>query len=908
MSLRLRIAIYAFVMVGVVVGSLYLGASRVLLGSFTQLEDKQMLKNLDRAERAWDGELARMASLAADYAAWDDTYRYVADHNAAYASSNLNSDIVTNLGVNLLAYVDRAGTLVSAETVNLETGTAARLPDEVRAYLAQPGPLLRHTGVRHRPTGLVVLPGAVLLAASAPIVTSDYRGPVRGSVVMAKFLSGQTAQSFSALTRMRVRFYRLDDDTLPDAALAARDALLVRGGRLSRTLDETKMAGYTLLPDLTGKPALLLQIQAPRTIYAQARRSRRTLTTLMLAVGGATSAALLLFLQRGVLARFGQLSAALGQLAASGDATRRLRVTGRDEVARVGRDVDRMLASLEAAQRGLRESEARYARAASGVNDGLWDWSLQTGEVYYSGRFAAMLGHPEVPRVGDADFFFGAVHPDDLGRVRAQLGEHLAGRTPGLESEFRALTPAGFRWMLLRGLAVFEGGAAVSVTGSLTDISGRGLFDPLTGLPNRLLLMNRLGHVQAARAQTGGAALFLDLNRFKVINDSLGHHVGDLLLTEVARRLQALARQGDTVARLGGDEFVVLLAAVAYDDVTRFSERVSRTLACSYEMEGHRVEISASIGVVWPLPTEQGAEDVLRDADVAMYEAKKSGAPFLFFEPAMLERAVTRQRLEEDLRGALGRRELFLVYQPVVSSKAGTVTTLEALVRWRHPQRGLVSPEAFVPLAEETGLIVPLGRWVLEEVCRQLQEADERLGVAVNLSPRQLADPGLVAFVTSLLAETGVAPARLTLEVTESAVMAQPDRATGVLAELRGLGVRLALDDFGTGYASLNHLHDLPVSVIKIDRAFVTRLTSGDKSLEIVRTIMTLAERLGLLVVAEGVETEAQRALLEGLGCGLMQGFLYSGPLPWDDAVRFGQSTASAPRSPPEALPLIPYR
>ncbi len=949
MSLRVRFALYALAVVGTVVLGLYLATSRVLLQSFAQLENEQMLANLDRAEQAWTREVQHLAVTARDYAAWDDTYKFMADHNQGYIRRNLSDDAVKNLNVNFFAFTGTAGKVVAAKAFNLDWSVPVPLPENVKAYLEGPT-------TPHRTAGLAVLPDAVLLVASAPIVTSEYRGPVHGSVVIGKFVDVRVARTFGNLVQLEVKFYRLDDEALPPNVLAARDDLLTRerDSKLSRPLSESRIAGYTLLSDLTGQPALLLQLDAPRPIYLQARRSRRILTGLTLAVGVAAGLALLLLLQRGLLRRFTRLSTAVQEIAESGDAARRISLPGRDELARVGRDLNVMLASLSEAQKSLRESEARYARAERGVNDGLWDWNLETNTVYYSPRYAAMLGYPEAARREGPGFFIDAVHPDDQARVRRLFDDHLAGLTPKLEGEFRmstqlptelstqALPRAGYCWMLSRGVAVYdENGAAVSITGSLTDLSQRGIFDPLTGLPNRLLLTRRLTQLLAPEpatekttkkttatiaeittetntAQQGEASrtalLFLDLNRFKVINDSLGHYVGDLLLNEVGRRLLGAVRHGDMVARLGGDEFVLLLGDVTAEGIAGVLERTTAALAAPYLLDEHQVETSASIGIVWPVSgylakqggaeqsgAEQGGpEDLLRDADVAMYEAKKARRPWVYFDQKMRERIVQRQRLEADLRGALQRREFLLVYQPIVSLAETHTAAFEVLLRWQHPSRGLISPADFIPLAEETGLIVELGRWVLTQACDRLRGSpDEQLSLAVNLSARQLGDPELVAWLAALLLRTGVCPARLELEVTESAVMEEPERMIGLLAQLRDLGVKLAMDDFGTGYSSLAYAHDLPIHSLKIDRSFVSRMSFDHKSLEIVRTIMAFAERLGLEVVAEGVETEDQVTLLRGLGCTLMQGYYYAKPLPWE---HLGTLNHTQPKVTPSSL------
>ena len=918
MSLRLRFAVYALAVVGAVVLGLYLGASRVLLQSFTRLENEQMLANLGRAEAAWQRDAVHLTDTARGYAARDDTYSFIADRNPGYLDK-LGSDTVKNLNVNFLVLTDASGALVAARAFNLEWSVPVPLPESVKTYLGG-------NGVQRRTSGLVVLPDAVLLVASAPIVTSEFRGPVRGAVVIGKFIDARVARTFGNQVQLGVKFYRLDDDTLAPDVLAAKGELLAQGGSLSRPLSETQVAGYTLLNDLTGKPALLLQIEAPRPIYAQALRSRRILTALTLLVGILAGLALLFLLQRGMLRRFTRLSTAVKEIAESGDTTRRVVLPGRDELAGVGHDINLMLASLAEAQGNLRESEARYARVEQGASDGLWDWNLETDLVYYSPRYAAMLGYSEAARYESPALFLNAVHPDDQERVKQLIDEHVTGVTPKLEGEFRVATqpaplastselssdPAPsapeYRWVLGRGVAVYEGGVAVSLAGSLTDLSQRGVFDPLTGLPNRLFLRRHLAQLLNPCPNSKvppTALLFLDLNRFKMINDSLGHYVGDLLLSEVGRRLQRAVRRGDLVARLGGDEFVVLLQNVTRTGVENALRRVSAALAEPYVLNTHPTQTSASIGVVWPIAEYPagGVEDLLRDADVAMYEAKKAHQPYLYFDKKMREQLVARQQLEADLRQALSRREFFLVYQPIVSLAEGGVPAFEALVRWQHPTRGLVSPAEFIPLAEETGLIVELGRWILESVCERLQSRPEQLAgqvtVAVNLSPRQLGDPELAAWLAALLARTGVAAARLKLEITEGAVMEHPERMIGLLRQLRDLGFKLAMDDFGTGYSSLSYVHDLPIHTLKIDRSFVSRLTCDRKSLEIVRTIMALAERLGLEVVAEGVETEAQVTLLQELGCTLMQGYYYSKPLPWEDLgalphAHYGKVTPSA--------------
>ena len=406
--------------------------------------------------------------------------------------------------------------------------------------------------------------------------------------------------------------------------------------------------------------------------------------------------------------------------------------------------------------------------------------------------------------------------------------------------------------------------------------------DSLTGLPNRALFMDRLEHRlarQKRRPDLGFSVLFLDVDRFKVVNDSLGHVRGDELLVAIARRLQACLRPGDTVARLGGDEFTILLEDVASRaDATKISDRIHDELGAPVNLQGQEVFTAVSIGIAHGTIDYVRPEEILRDADTALYRAKAQGrARSIEFDPSMHDRAVALLLLETDLRRALERNELRLHYQPVVSLKTGSITGAEALVRWMHPQRGLVPPGDFIPLAEETGLIVPIGAWVLREACRQAREWQEKLGanidMGVNLSSKQFLQPDLVAQVAAVLQETGLSPRSLRLEITESVLMEKGVAVADVMTELRAMGIRLDLDDFGTGYSSLSYLHQFPLDTLKIDRSFVARIGANAEGAEIVNTILALAASLDMEVVAEGVETAEQLGKLRELHCGYAQGY-----------------------------------
>jgi diguanylate cyclase (GGDEF)-like protein len=416
------------------------------------------------------------------------------------------------------------------------------------------------------------------------------------------------------------------------------------------------------------------------------------------------------------------------------------------------------------------------------------------------------------------------------------------------------------------------------------------LHDALTDLPNRLLFMERLEHVvQRARRREGSlfAVLFLDLDRFKVINDSLGHHIGDELLIALADRLRVCVRVEDTVARFGGDEFAILVESISdVSDATRVAERIHETLSAPIELEGFRLVTSASVGIALGASAEELPTDLLRNADVAMYRAKAAGpGRFEVFDRGMHVAALGRLQMETELRYALERGELVLQYQPVVEIATGRIASLEALIRWRHPERGWLQPAAFIPLAEETGMVRPIGAWVLHEACRQLVAWREGLAlaappsIAVNISTRQFARDELMEQVQNALLESGLAAGALCLEITESAMMDNVEAGVGLLQRLKELGVGVCVDDFGTGYSSLSYLHRFPLDEVKIDRSFVSRMIQEKGTRQLVRTMTTLAHSLGARSVAEGVETVDELELLREMGADFAQGFLFSRPL-----------------------------
>ncbi len=549
----------------------------------------------------------------------------------------------------------------------------------------------------------------------------------------------------------------------------------------------------------------------------------------------------------------------------------------------------------------LRESEERYALAVRAANDGLWDWNLTKNVIYYSPRWKQMLGYAEDDISDNPNEWFNRVHPDDIAQLKTNISAHIKGLSAHFECEYRVQHSNGsYRWMLSRGMAVMgTNKTAFRLAGSQTDITLRrqaedkllhdALHDSLTELPNRALFIDRLKHVIERSMRDSRhiyAVIFLDLDRFKDVNDSLGHLTGDQLLIATAKLLQSILRPMDTVARLGGDEFVILLEDIRdVSDVTRVADRIQRKLMMAALLPNHTIFMSASMGIVLSTTGYDRPEDILRDADTAMYRAKENGrSRFEIFDSAMRDQIMLRLELESTLRQAIEKEELDVYYQPVVNIKTGRTMWFEALVRWKHTTRGLLSPGDFIPLADETGLIIQLDRLVMRKAAAQLvvwqnQFPNEPpLGVSVNISGKHISQPDFVEYIVQTLESTGLDASSLNLEITENAVMGNFDIFIEVLDKLQTHGIQVQIDDFGVGYSSLNYLSHNSIKVLKIDRSFISRIPKDHNYLKIVQAIIKLTHGLGLTVVAEGVETKEQLAQLNLLECEYIQGRLISMP------------------------------
>ncbi len=560
-----------------------------------------------------------------------------------------------------------------------------------------------------------------------------------------------------------------------------------------------------------------------------------------------------------------------------------------------------------ATQKALKASEERYALVSRATNDGLWDWNFHSNEIYYSPRWKYLLGYENLEIEPTPKEWFDRVHPDYL----EILDRAIKSKEPNFKISYPIKHKNGnYRWMLCHGIKVKdEGGKIYRIAGSQTDITEAKLaeeklvyqatHDKLTGLPNRAYFQQELQQsIELTKTNSDYifCVLFLDLDGFKIINDSLGHQAGDELLMEISKKILTCLRKQDVVARLGGDEFAILLKSIKQiEEAIEIANLIQEKLKLPINIAGNEVFASTSIGIASSQQGYDNIEDFLRDADTAMYRTKALGkAGYTLFNRTMHEESLERLHLEQDLRQAIDRGQLEVFYQPIVELKNQKIIGFEALLRWNHPEKGTISPGKFIPIAEETGLIVTIGCWVIEQVANQISIWQNRylsardIFVSVNVSPLQLKrshSSDCFEKLQSILKTKSFAPQLLRLEITESSVMENRSQTVNLFEIFQNFGIKIAMDDFGTGYSSLSCLHSLPIDTLKIDCSFVSQLGVDPNKLELIKTIIDLAENLNLDVIAEGVETKEQLAILRELNCQYGQGYLFSKPVNLETAI-----------------------
>ena len=560
-------------------------------------------------------------------------------------------------------------------------------------------------------------------------------------------------------------------------------------------------------------------------------------------------------------------------------------------------------------EQALRLSQERFQLVTQATSDAVYDWNLYSDELWWNDGVQKLFGYTREEMGGDIHAWTKLIHPDDADRITRDLHQHIDTGKANWTGEYRFRRKDGtYAHVIDRGYVVYDDDEMpIRMIGSVMDVTERksleeqlthqALHDPLTHIANRALFQNRVDHALAKlpRSNSKLAVLFLDLDNFKAVNDSFGHAAGDKLLVSVAERLQDCLRTTDTPARLGGDEFAVLCESVGrVDEAVMIAERILAVFRQPFIIDGKETFVGTSIGIAATSEIALTSEELLRNADLAMYLAKSQGkGNFVVFEPKMHEALMERIELEDDLRRGIEQQEFVVHYQPILDLSSNGMLGMEALVRWVHPRFGLLPPMKFIPLAEETNLIVPLGDWILGEACRQVQqwrgryEGEMDFSVTVNISIRQFQQKELVDMVSRALVLSGLPARCLILEITESFMMQDTEATIAKLQLLRDLGVRLAIDDFGTGYSSLSYLQRFPIDILKIDKSFIDKLGQGSEGSAVAMAIIMMGDSLNLKTIAEGIEHPEQIAELQSLGCGAGQGYHFARPLTADDMDRF---------------------
>lgn len=884
---------------------LYFISSRVLLRNYENIEQRETARKLQRVGDELSYQLSEMHASSTDWSNWDDSYRFMSDHNKAFVVSNLTE---LQLNLDLMMFIDSAGRVFQYKQLVRPGHQPPPNPEDLRTALGFDNPATRIPANKDL-SGVVALKnGETILTSVRPILRTNGSGAPRGWMVFALRLDRMELGRLAGRMHLNLALYDLDS---PASQPSCTEALAVlRAGKPSYTkpLNDQTILGYSFLKDVFGHPVRLLRLNEPRNLYAASLDSQRYLMQFLIAAGIVFSIVIILVFEIAALSRVSKLSLQVERIGLGMSEKDQVSLPGKDELSWLASKIDGMIRSLREGKLELSRKnddlQATVSRLAAANHilenavEGIAEFDSNGRLFVFNSAFAEMHGYDSKALAG---FHWQTlIAPDDHERI-AEAIEHAIEHGKGqCEVQGRKRDGALFHEevVVVNSLGAGKGGECHWFTKEITErkvlenqIQHQAFHDLLTGLPNRALFVDRLRTAcrRANRRKEALAVLFMDLNDFKLVNDTMGHEAGDFVLTGVAARIQHCVRHQDTVARLGGDEFTVLLDGVKnIEEAIEVAERIIEGLETPLPLPNGKVSTGASIGIVFSQDGEHDADTLLHDADIAMYKAKVSKSPYAVFDPSMNAPALERRELAEALRVALDNDGLVLNYQPLVDLNSGRVVGVEALLRWNDSERGDISPSVFIHVAEEAGLIDALGTWALRHACRQMKEwldfapLDSDLTISVNLSGKQLQRADLADTVALALADAGLPPERLCIEIAAKLIGKDSDRAGQALRDLKGLGIKLAIDDFGTGSHLITKLGDYPFDRVKIDGTVTWLLETDAEACALAQAMLIMAKSVQVEVAAEGVERYSQLSYLRELGCTLGQGFYFGRPLAAD--------------------------